>query len=281
MRFGLGLLSLVVLSGCSKACAPGTSAATQPSTYSYLVTPSGGMFRLLKTGPFFGAEHQRLGTMVFYAGTTREIARIEADAEALVAALGPELQAAGERALTVGVNVGYDPQKAFSRAASYNVVFALADGRWIRVLRKPEDSQELAGGGGAANPPDDPSFPYDLAMTQAGATAAANWLALLDSGAQDDALLGMTEAFRSQVTLAPGQWREVLERRKGLSRTRTVLYRMQTRPMNLPTPRSSVVTLEYEAHAEAGARVLERVAMLCEPTGCKTAGYVFQPISGG
>jgi hypothetical protein len=280
MPFRLALVCLVALSACSKGCAPAVSGETQ-GTYSYVVTPSGEMFRLLKTGPFFGAQHEKLGTMVFYAGTTRDIARIEADAETLVAAVGPEIQATGEKGLIVGVNVGYDPRKTFSRSDSYNVVFALADGRWIRILRKGDGPSELGSASSPAAPPDDPVFPYDASVTQAGASGAASWLALLDTGATDAAVAAMTETFRDQVTQSAAQWRGVLERRKGLAPGRTELYRMQARPANVPTPSSSVVSVQYEGHTQTGARVLERVAMLCEPKGCQPAGYVFQRIPGG
>jgi hypothetical protein len=278
MRVPVGLGCLLALSACSMGCAPsGTEGLS--GTYSYLVTPSGEMFRLLKTGPFYGDQHEKLGTLVFYAGATREVNRIETDAETLVAALGPEIQAAGEKALMVGVNVGYDPRKTFSASDSYNVLFALAEGRWIRVVRKG-DGPPLSGEG-PTTPPEDPLFPFDAQRTQAGAVAAAQWLSLLDAQDSDAAVAGMTDTFRSQVTQAPGPWQTVLQRRKGLAPGRKELYRMQTRPASLTTPNSSVVNVTYEARGQGGARVLERVAMVCDAKGCQSAGYGFQPIPVG
>jgi hypothetical protein len=279
MRVRVGLGCLLALSACSRGCAP-SSPEGLSATYSYLVTPSGEMFRLLKTGPFYGAQHEKLGTMVFYAGATREVKRIETDAETLVAALGPEMQAAGEKALMVGVNVGYDPRKAFSQSDSYNVLFALADGRWIRVVRKGDGPQELSGGG-TTTPPEDPLFPFDAERTKAGAVAAAQWVALLDAQDGDAAVAAMTDTFRGQVTQAPGPWQTVLARRKGLAPGRKELYRMQTRPASLTTPNSSVVTVAYETPSQGGGRVLERVAMVCDPKGCQSAGYGFQPVPAG
>lgn len=279
MRVRVGLGCLLALSACSRACAPSSTEGLS-GTYSYLVTPSGEMFRLLKTGPFYGAQHEKLGTLVFYAGSTREVNRIETDAETLVAALGPEIQAAGEKALMVGVNVGYDPRKAFSREDSYNVAFALVDGQWMRAVRKGDGPPELSGGG-TATPPEDPLFPFDAQRTQAGAVAAAQWLSLLDAQDSDAAVAGMTDTFRSQVTQAPGPWQTVLKRRKGLAPGRKELYRMQTRPASLTTPNSSVINVTYEARGQGGARVLERVAMVCDAKGCQSAGYGFQPIPVG
>jgi hypothetical protein len=104
--------------------------------YSYLVTPAGRMFRVLKAGPVMGAEGKKLGTMVSYAGETTEIPTIATDAEAVIAALGPEMEAGGETAVIVQANVGYDPRKTISRSVSYNVIFERHDDRWVRCRRR-------------------------------------------------------------------------------------------------------------------------------------------------
>jgi hypothetical protein len=280
MRFPLWLLFflLLSLSGCSKACAPGHGGNSSGS-YSYLVIPSGRMFRVLSTRAALNEEHQKLGTMVFYAGDSPELSHIETDADSLAAALGPEKEANGEKTLIVGVNLAVDAHREFAPSDSLNTVFNLLGGQWLRAPRQASDAKVLEGVG-RATPPEDALFPYAPKTVEEAARAASNWLALLDAGAPDAALAEMTDAFRSQVSLAPGQWQQVIQRRNGLGRNRVELYRQQSRPTNMATPASGVTAIEYLNRAANGARVLERVTMLCEATGCKVAGYTFQPIRG-
>jgi len=113
------VLLCALLAACSKSADADTP--LPGGGYSYLVTPAGRMYRLLATGPVIGAEGKKLGTMVSYAGETREIARIGAEAEEIVAALGLEMELSGETAIIVQANVGYDPRKMISKSVSYNV----------------------------------------------------------------------------------------------------------------------------------------------------------------
>jgi hypothetical protein len=87
VRFPLALLFLAFFSAsaCSKACGRNPS-----GSYSYLVLPSGHMFRVLRTGSAVNEEQQKVGTILSYAGETPELSRVEADADALAAALAPE-----------------------------------------------------------------------------------------------------------------------------------------------------------------------------------------------
>ena len=283
MRVRLAVVSVLTLSAaaCSKACAPSSAGAGRPVGYSYLVTPSGRMFRLLKTGPATNAEHQKVGMLVLYAGESAEIPRIQADAEALVAALGPEMEAAGETELLIRVVVGFDPRKEFSPTSSYDVAFKLTSaGQWSRIPTRPGEARAFDGVGATA-PVEDATFPFDRKATEAAARAAGNWLALLDARAPEAALAEMTEAFRAQVAQAPAQWDEVTSRRDGLSGSRVELYRRQSRPTNIAAPASGITAVEYLAKGPTGARLLERVTLLCESTGCKAAGYTFAPVPGG
>jgi hypothetical protein len=283
MRFRflvLGVLTLLA-AACSKACTPAPAGGTGSLGYSYLVTPSGRMFRILKTGPATNAEHQRIGTMVLYAGDTAEIARIEADAAALVAALGPEMEAGGEKSLLIRVDVGFDPRKEFSPAASYDVGFRLTGvGQWSRIPLRPGEARAFKVEGPMA-PVEDAAFPFDRPVTEAATRAAANWLALLDARAPDAALADMTQTFRAQVSQTPVQWREVVQRRAGLAGSRVELYRRQSRPTNIAAPNSGITAVESLSKDASGGRLLERVTLLCETAGCKVAGYTFQPIHGG
>jgi hypothetical protein len=282
MRFRLAVVSVLTLSAaaCSKACAPAPARGAASFGYSYLVTPSGRMFRILKFSPATNSEHQQVGTMVLYAGETAEIARIEADAGVLVAALGPEIEAAKEKTLFIRVDVGFDPRKEFSPTASYDVGFRLTGvGQWSRILAQAGEARAF-NVTGSTTPVEDVSFPFDRKTTEAAAHAAANWLALLDAHAPDAALAEMTESFRAQVNQAPGQWNEVVHRRAGLSGSRVELYRRQSRPTNIAAPPSGITAIESESKDPSGTRLLERVTVLCESTGCKVAGYTFQPIRG-
>src|SRR5512133_447195 len=100
------VLVCALLAACSKAADAG--GPLPGGGYSYLVTPSGRMFRVLKAGPIIGGEGKKIGTMVSYAGETREVAHIVSDAEQIAAALGPEMELSGETAVIVQANVGYD-----------------------------------------------------------------------------------------------------------------------------------------------------------------------------
>ena len=272
------VLVCVLLIGCSK-----TGAADRPlpgGGYSYLVTSSGQMLRILKTGPITGVEGKKIGTMVSYAADTRDVARLVRDAEELVAALGPEIELSGETAVVVQAYVGYDPRKTISRSVSYNVVFDLNDGRWVRSAPKKGDPKELGGVEGSLRPPEDPSFPYDPAKTNAAADAAAKWVALLDRGDASASVAAMGEAFRSQVKESMDRWRALLAQRNkpGAPGKRVELYRMQTRTGNVPVAAGGAAVVQYEVRPEQGGRFLERVMLLNEQEGWRPAGYAFQVV---
>jgi hypothetical protein len=161
------VLACVLLVACSKNADAGKP--LPGGGYSYLVTPAGRMYRVLKAGPVIGAEGRKLGTMVSYAGETRKVARIGTDAEELVVALGPEMELGGETVIIVQANVGYDPRKMISKSVSYNAVFERQGGRWVRLPPKAGEPKELEGIEGSPKPPDDPSFPFDPSKTKVAA----------------------------------------------------------------------------------------------------------------
>lgn len=278
VRPSLWLLLAVVCSAsaCSKGCTSSRSAA---ASYSYLVLPSGRMFRVLRTTSAVNEENQKVGTLVSYVGEAPEPARIETDADALAAALAPEREAAGEKTLIIGANFGADPRRD-SPTASQESVYNLVGGRWLRA---PGDAAQAKGLEGLreAPPPEDALFPYEPKTVEAAGSAAANWLALLDAGAPEAALSAMTDSFRAQVGAAPGQWQQVLQRRTGLGQSRAELYRQQSRTSSMPTPPSGITAVQYLSRTPNGNRVLERVTLVCEATGCKVAGYTYHPIHGG
>lgn len=262
------------------ACSKNADAVTPlpGGGYSYLVTPSGHMYRVLKAGPVIVGEGKKLGTMVSYAGETREVARIGSDAEEIVAALAPEMELGGETSIIVQANVGYDPRKMISKSVSYNTVFERKDGRWGRLPPKAGEPKELDGIDGSPKPPDDPSFPFDAAKMKGAADAAAKWVALIDAGNVDASVAAMSETFRSQVS--PGQWRGLVSQRSGLAAgaKRVELYRMQTRNGNVPMPPGGAAVVQYEVRSAQGGRFIERVMLLNEKDGWRPAGYAFQPV---
>jgi len=273
------LVCAALLAACSK-----NAEAVTPlpgGGYSYLVTPAGHMYRLLKAGPVIGGEGKKLGTMVSYAGETCEIARIGADAEEIVAALGPEMELVGETSIIIQANVGYDPRKMISRSVSYNAVFEGKGGRWVRLPPKAGEPKELDLIDGSPKPPDDPSFPFDAVKTKNAADAAAKWVALIDADNVDASVAAMSETFRSQVSR--DQWRALVTQRSGLAAgaKRVELYRMQTRNGNVPMPSGGGAVVQYEVRSPQGGRFIERVMLLNERDGWRPAGYAFQPIPAG
>lgn len=270
-------LACALLAACSKSVDP--APPLPGGGYSYLVTPAGRMYRVLAMGPVIGAEGKKLGTMVSYAGETREIARIGADAEEIVAALGPEMELASETSIIVQANVGYDPRKMISKSVSYNVGFKRQDGRWVRSQPKADEPKELDGIDGSPKPPDDPSFPFDPARTKGAAEAAAKWVALIDAGNADGSVAAMSETFRAQLSM--DQWRGLVARRSGLQvgGKRIELYRMQTRKVSVPVPPGGAAVVQYEVRPPLGGRFIERVTLLNEKDRWRPVGYAFQSVT--
>jgi len=204
------LVCALLIGGSEKSAAP-----LPGSGYSYLVTPSGHIFRILQTGPIIGGEGKKIGTAVSYAAETRQVARLVRDAEELVTALGPELELSGETAVVVQAQVGYDPRKMISTHVTYMVPFERNQGRWKRSPPRKDDPKELDGVDDSPESPEDPSFPYDRAKMNAAASAAAKWLALLDAGDGDASVAAMSQGFRSQMENSMDRWRgRLAERRK-------------------------------------------------------------------
>jgi hypothetical protein len=270
------VLACALLAACSKSTHSGDP--LPGGGYSYLVTPSGHMYRSLRAGPLIGAEGKKLGTMWSYAGETPEIGKIVSDSEEIVAALAPEMDLAGETSFIVQANVGYDPRKMISRSVTYNTVFERKDGRWVRLPPKAGEPNELHGVDESPNPPDDPSFPFDAAKMQGAADAAARWVMLLDEGNLDASVAGMTETFRSQIST--DRWRGLVTQRSGLAvgAKRVELYRLQTRNGNVPMPPGGFAIVQFEFRTRTGSRFIERVTLLNEKDGWRPAGYAFQPI---
>jgi hypothetical protein len=268
-----------LLAGCTRS----TDAASPlpGGGYTYLVTPAGRMYRLLKAGPVIGAGGKKLGTMVSYAGEAREVARIRADAEELVAALGPEMEVGGETAIIIQAHVGYDPRKIISSSLTYSAVFERKDGRWVGRSPKAGEPKELEDVAESPRPPEDPSFPFDAPRMKDAAEAAARFVALIDAGDGDASMAVMSETYRSQISRE--QWRGLVARRSGVAigAQRVPLYWMQTRNASVPMPSDRGAAIQYEVRSAQGGRFVERVTLFDEKDGWRPAGYAFQAVPRG
>jgi hypothetical protein len=271
MRLRPVLLLALLLAACSRN-------GDAVPLYSYLVTPSGHMYRVVKTGPVMGAQGKKLGTMVSYAAETREVARLAAEAEELAAALAPEMALGGETSVIVQATVGHDPRKLISKSVSYSTVFERKDGSWKRLPPKAGEPQMLGGGDASSKPPDDASFPYDAATLKGASEAAAKWVALVDAGNVDASITATSKAFFAQVS--EGQWRGFVTQGRALPEgsKRVELYRMHTRSGSVPMPPGGGAVVQYEVRPPQGGRFLERVMLLNEKDGWRPAGYALQPI---
>jgi hypothetical protein len=271
MRLHPGLLLALLLAACSRN-------GDAVPLYSYLVTPSGHTYRLLKTGPVMGAEGKKLGTMVSYAAETREIAKLGAEAEELAAALAPEMALGGETSVIVQATVGHDPRKLISKSVSYSTVFERKDGSWQRLPPKAGEPMVLGGTDAALQPPEDASFPYDAATLKGASDAAARWVALVDAGNVDASITATSKTFFAQVS--EDQWRGFVKQGRTIPEgtKRIELYRMQTRTGNVPMPPGGGAVVQYELRPSQGGRLLERVMLLNEKDGWRPAGYALQPL---
>jgi hypothetical protein len=276
------LLFLTWCPGTPTSAANGETAVPLPGGgYTYLTTPSGKMFRVLKAGPVIGNQGKKLCTMYSYAGESIEVARITGDAIELMRAIGPEMELSGETVVIVQTNVGNDPNKFISKSVSYNVAFELKDGGWSRSAREGAEPLKLDAVDASYRPPEDPSFPYDLAKGTEARKFAGAWLGTLDAGAGDKALESTSTAFRGQVS--PSQWHEILSKRKalGLPGKRMDLYWLQPRIPPGTDFKEVAVGLMFEARSTQGGRYLERVMLTKEQNSWRIAGYSFQRISPG
>jgi hypothetical protein len=265
MRVRLWLMCLLPI-----ACAPEPVHVSPPSGgYSYMVSPSGRRFRILRAGPMLRGVGTSLGGNVAYVSETNQPLEVARDADTLVAAFGPEMQLAGESSLSV------EPRFASAAPVQPKLSFALKQGRWSRAGELGEVPLD-----GAAVP-EDLVFPYDAAKLSAAATAATSWLGLLDDDAIEAAVGGMNEEFRGQVRGAPDRWLGVLSQRKklGVPERHRELYRMQTPNRDRAQTPGDTALLEYESQGTGNSRVLERIIMVrVQPRGWFTGGYAFAPI---
>jgi len=238
--------------------------ADAPPAPTDLVTPAGVVFRGFEVAPIQGANGARAGMRVAYAASSRDPARLGRDADALAAAVGPELAAANQPALSV---------RAAGRKGAVDVAFE-RQGEGFR--RAPAAAKVPAGfvpqpaAGAAADR-------ADRERTAAAAAAAVQWLYLLDDGRAEVAVASAAPAFRAEIQ-ATTQWRELLVQRQALRSptARRERYRAQTRAAD----GAWRVAVQFETRGADGVRFLERTTLVEDGGGWKVGGYGVRAVVG-
>ncbi len=259
---------------CLLACSGPGDRRDARETYDYVVTPAGKRFRVIGAGPILRGANTHMGMRITYVASAKTKAELLADADALVAALGPELQLSGDQKLVVrarvgGVNLALDSDKV-----SYDVDYRLEGGRFQRSgPGKPPPN--------LARPqtPDDATFPFQADALNAAAAASSAWLPLLDRDDLRAIRAGVSKPFATALA-DDGQFRELLAQRKHarLPGTRRELYRMQERITTHSRPPGADALITYECQTPGGPRILERLSLTREGETWKVASYAFQPI---
>jgi hypothetical protein len=246
-------------------------------TYDYVVTPAGQRYRVIQAGPILRGANTSLGLRITYVAQGRTSADLAADADALIAALGPELQLAGENAVIVRARIG--PPTVVLGADKKR-------GEDLEYRLEPSGFQRASAGAGASevalagtNQPDDPTFPYRAQQLTAAGEASARWVALLDQNDLTAIRVQLTQRFRDQLA-DDATFRELLAQRTnaGLPGTRRELYRMQERATRGGRTPGDDALIVYECTTQGGPNVLERLTWTREGEEWRVVSYAFQPL---
>jgi hypothetical protein len=265
---------IALVCACLLACSSSGGTRDARETYDYVVTPAGQRFRVIGAGPIRRGANTHMGLRITYVATAKTKAELLADADALVAALGPELQLAGEAALVARARVGGVSLALDSDKVSYDTDYRLVGGRFQRSgPGKPPPNLSRA------PVPDDPSFPFRSDALNAAAAASGRWLPLLDRDDLAAIRAGVSPAF-AKALADDTQFRELLAQRKTarLPGTRRELYRMQERVTDKPRPPGADALIVYECQTPGGPKILERLSLTNDGDQWKIASYAFQPI---
>ena len=266
-------LRMLLACACLTACSPAQKREIA-ETYDYVLTPQGQRFRVIASGPLRRGANTQLGLRIRYVAQARDEGELIAHADALVAALGPELQLTGERKLIVRARIGPPTLELQAPGqANYDLVYALGPHGFARDPAAPTpELPDLA----AVDAADDPKFPYAAASLQQAAAAAATWLAALDAADLATTRQRMTDAFRTQVA-DDTKYRQLLAQRQqaGLPGARKELYRMQQRSKRAG---SEEVLIVYACSVPGRPRVLERLVMERVNGEWNASAYAFQPL---
>jgi hypothetical protein len=264
---------IALVCACLLACSSSEKRGAR-ETYDYVLTPAGQSFRVIGAGPILRGANTSMGLRITYVARALTKTELFADADALVAALGPEMQLTGDKALTVRARIGAASLALNSAKATYDLEYRLHDGRFQRAgADKPPP--DLAG----PQAPEDPAFPLRAGQLTAAATASAEWLELLDHDDLEKIREHVTPGFAKAIS-DDGQLRELLAQRRnaGLPGTRHELYRSQQRiPQKLRPPGADVLIV-YACEIPGRPMTLERLVLARYSDTWKIASYAFQPI---
>jgi hypothetical protein len=265
---------IAIVCACLLACSSSERTRDARETYDYVVTPSGQRYRVIGAGPIRRGANTHMGLRITYVATAKTKAELLADADALAASLGPELQLAGEASLVVRARVGGVSLALDSDKVSYDLDYRLVDGHFQRSDsggRTPNLSRPPV--------PDDPTFPFRPELLTAAAAVSGKWLPLLDRDDLGAIRAGVSPAF-AKALADDAQFRELLAQRKQarLPGTRHELYRMQERVSDKPRPAGADALIVYECETAGGTRILERLSLARDADTWKIASYAFQPI---
>jgi hypothetical protein len=264
---------IALVCACLLACSSSEKRDAR-ETYDYVLTPAGQNFRLIGAGPVLRGANTSLGLRITYVARAQTMAELLADADALVAALGPEMQLSGDKRLTVRARIGAASLALNSDKTAYDLAYKLQDGRFQRAgSEKPPPS--IAG----TQVPEDPAFPFRAEQLAAAATASAEWLALLDGDDLAAIRERVTRGFANAIS-DDGQLRQLLAQRKnaGLPGTRRELYRSQQRVQQKSRPPGADALLVYACEIPGRPETLERLVLARDANVWKIASYAFQPI---
>jgi hypothetical protein len=264
---------IALVCACLLAC---SSEETRDAreTYDYLVTPAGQSYRLIGAGPIIRGANTRIGLRITYVARALTKAELFAHADALVSALGPEMQLTGDKTLTVRARIGPASVALNSDKSTYDLEYLLTASGFQRV-----DSTRAPPALTASDQSDDPAFPFQPQQLTAAAAASLDWLARLDRRDLDAIRARVTPAFRAQIE-NDDQLRALLAQRKaaGLPGSRRELYRTQQRVTDKPRPAGADALLVYECDRPGRPRILERMTLSRESDEWQIASYAFQPI---
>jgi hypothetical protein len=277
MRRLLPLLC-VVFGACSPE-PPSAASVTSLNDYSHVVTPAGRRFRVIRTGPVVRGAGSTVGLMISYLGESRALDDLVRDSDELVGALGPELQLTGEKQLVVRAEWQVTAKVPNPRIAPFDILFKLKSDGFRRV--EPEEDTPVPGSS-RLPPRNDSAYPFNAAKLTAAASAAQDFLALLDAGEIEQVVGVMSLAFRAEIADKRERFIAVLEQRQalGIPGVRRELYRMLTRDRHVAQTAPEAVLIQYECQPAQGERILERLVLAPDGTGFRVAGYAFQPIPG-
>lgn len=264
---------IALVCACLLACS-GAETRDARETYDYLVTAAGQPFRLIGAGPILRGANTRVGLRITYVARALTKAELFAHADALVGALGPEMQLVGDKTLTVRARIGPASVALNSDKSTYDLEYRLEPTGFQR-LDNPRTPPALTG----TDQSDDPTFPLQAQQLTAAAAASGSWLALLDKRDLNAIRNQVTREFRDQIGKDESLL-ELLAQRKawGLPGRRRLLYRTQLRVAETKRPAGADVLIVNECTNRAGQRILERMTLSRNADVWQLASYAFQPI---